>query len=155
MHLRRIFGLLILISLLNVSDALGSRVRAKEAKPPCRLQIGDAHLSTDLFEKSGIRAVKVNASSICNVPQSSVAITVEIWKTGFLGNHRVGKQTTRSLGTTYPGSRVNNFSTYRKCLSKTPTNYYGVSYSKALIGGKWQYARHVLSEKAILLKCGT
>lgn len=134
---------------------LPSTVNADELRPPCRLQISVAHLSTNLFENSQIRAVKVNTSSICNVPQSNVTITVEIWKTGFLGNHLVWGQTTRSLGTTFPGYRVNNFSTYKKCLNRTPTNYYGVSYSKALIDGRWHYARHVLSEKIILLKCGT
>jgi len=102
-----------------------------------------------------IRAVKVNASSICNIPQTDVSITVEIWKRGFLGNHFVWKKTIRSLGTTNPGSKIKNFVTFRKCVDETPNYYYGVSYSKALIGGKWQYARHILSNKIIPLKCGT
>ena len=155
MKLQRTVGLLIIISLLNMNLALGSQSSTKEPKPPCRLQVGIAHLSTDLFEKFRIRAVKVNASSICNVPQTNVTITVEIWKTGLLGNHFVWKQTINSLGTTYSGSQVNNSSTYRRCRGKTPTHYYGVSYSKALKDGKWQYARHVLSNKITLLKCGT
>ena len=128
---------------------------ASEPKAPCRLQIGIAHLSTDLFEKSQIRAVKVNASSICNIPQTDVSITVEIWKRGFLGNHFVWRKTIRSLGATNPGSKIDSFITYRKCVDKTPTYYYGESYFKALIGGKWQYARHILSNKIILLKCRT
>jgi hypothetical protein len=138
-----------------MSPAFGSRARANEPKPPCRLQVGIAHLSTDLFEKFRLRAVKVNASSICNIPQTNVTITVEIWKTGLLGNHFVWKQTISSPGTTYPGSQVNNFSTYRRCINRTPTHYYGVSYSKALINGKWQFARHILTEKIAFLKCGT
>lgn len=152
---QRTVGLLIIISLINMNSALGSQSGTKELKPPCRLQIGIAHISTDLFEKFRILAVKVNASSICNVPQTNVTITVEIWKKGLLGNHFVWKKTINSLGTTYPGSQVNNSSTYMRCKDKTPTYYYGVSYSKALIDGKWQYARHVLSKETPPLMCGT
>jgi hypothetical protein len=145
--------ILIFSSFPNV--ALADQPTANERKAPCRLQIGVAHLSTDLFEKLRVRAVKVNASSICQVPQSEVTITVEIWKTGMLHDHLVWQKTIKSPGTTYPGTRVDNFSTFRKCRNQTPSNYYGVSYSKALIGGKWQYARHTLSQKTSLLKCGT
>lgn len=116
--------MLIIISLLNMNSALGSQSSTKEPKPPCRLQISIAHLSTHINERLGIRAVKVDASSICNIPQSDVAITVEIWKKGKLQNHQVR------------------------------TSYYGVAYSKAFIAGKWQYARHVLSLEIIPLNCG-
>lgn len=145
----------ILTPLVHVNSALGIPVGITEPKPPCRLQIGLAHLSTNLFEKSKIRAVKVNTSSICNVSQSNVSITVEIWKTGLLGNHLVAKKTINSPGTTRPGAQVANFETYRICKNSLPTEYYGVSYSKALIAGKWQYARHTFSETIRTLKCGT
>jgi hypothetical protein len=128
---------------------------AVEKKAPCRLEVDSAHLSTDIFEKFRFQAVKVNASSICNVSQSNVTITVEIWKTGALGNHLVRQKTINSKGITQSGGQVNNFSTFIKCRDRTPTNYYGVSYSKALINGKWQYARHILSKKTTLLNCGT
>jgi len=144
-----------LLLLLASTPAFASNSTLNEPKAPCRLQVGIAHLSTDLYEKLRIRAVKVNASSICNVAQANVTITVEIWKTGMLGNHLVRARTIRSPGTTFPGSRVNNFSTYSNCRDKAPTNYFGAAYSKALIDGKWQYARHILSKKIILLKCGT
>ena len=146
--------MLIIISLLNMNSALGSQSSTKEPKPPCRLQISIAHLSTHINERLGIRAVKVDASSICNIPQSDVTITVEIWKKGKLQNHQVRKRSTHSSGTTIPGAHVNNFSTYRFCKNKVRTSYYGVAYSKAFIAGKWQYARHVLSLEIIPLNCG-
>ncbi|MBC7463512.1 MAG: hypothetical protein H7227_04535 [Actinobacteria bacterium] len=99
--------------------------------------------------------MKVNASSICNVPQSNVTLTVEIWKTGTLGNHFVWKSVVLSSGTTLPKSQVNNFKTFRVCIDKVSTSYYGVAYSRAFIAGKWQFARHVLSTKIIPLECGT
>jgi hypothetical protein len=155
MKLQLFVGSLILASLINISSALGSPVSVKEPKPPCRLQIGLAHLSTSLFEKSKIRAVKVNSSSICNVSQSNVSITVEIWKTGLLGNRLVTKKTINSPGVTHPGVQVDNFNTYIICKNSLPTEYYGVSYSKALIAGKWQYARHTFSKSIRTLNCGT
>ena len=124
-------------------------------KAPCRLQISDAHISTSLLEKRGLRAVKINASSICNIPQSNVTITVEIWKTGLLGNHFVSKRILNSPGTTLPNARVNHFLTFQKCKNKEPTQYFGIAYSKAFIAGKWQYARHTQTKRILPLKCGT
>ncbi|MFZ4107943.1 MAG: hypothetical protein ACOYK4_02950 [Candidatus Planktophila sp.] len=155
MKLHKAFGLLIIFLLINMSSAAGNQPSKKQPKPPCRLQVGMAHISTDLFEKFNIRAVKVNASSKCNIPQTNVTITVEIWKKGKLQNHLVLTKTINSSGTTYPGSQVNNFSTYKFCENIARTSYYGVAYSKAFIAGKWQYARHVLSLETIPLNCGT
>ena len=150
MNIRKVITFAVLIQFL-----IPTSVHGGELKAPCRLQIGIAHISTNLFENSRIRAVKVNASSICNVPQSNVTITVEIWKTGVFGNHFVVKRTVKSLGTTLPNSRLDNFKTFRVCKNDTPTSYYGVAYSQAFIAGKWKYARQVLSTKIIPLECGT
>jgi hypothetical protein len=155
MTFRKLILLLSLFSFLIPTTSKAATGGPREPKTPCRLQINDAHISTSLIENRGIRAVKVNASSICNVPQSNVTITVEIWKTGLLGNHFVQKRTINSPGTTFPNSRVNNFQTFKKCKDKDPTQYFGIAYSKALIAGKWQYARHTQTKRIIPLNCGT
>ncbi|TSA20057.1 MAG: hypothetical protein D4R69_05870 [Actinomycetales bacterium] len=149
--------LITLLGLFHLDPSIASAAtpKPKEIKAPCRLEVSIAHLSTDLFEKSRIRAVKVDSSSICNVQQRNVTITVEIWKTGLLGNHLVLRKSITSSGATFPGARVNNFVTYVICKNRTNTSYYGVSYSKAFIEGKWQYARHVLSREILPLRCGT
>ena len=152
MTTRKIIILSLLVSFLI---PIYAEAASDAPKAPCRLQISDAHISTSLLEKRGFRAVKVNASSICNVPQSNVTITVEIWKTGLLGNHFVQKRTINSPGTTFPNSRVNNFQTFKKCKDKDPTQYFGIAYSKALIAEKWQYARHTQTKRIIPLNCGT
>lgn len=148
-------SILILVTQLNMHSAVASETKVKAPKAPCRLQISIAHLSTNIKERLGIRAVKVDASSICNVPQSDVSITVEIWKTEKFQDYQVWKKSTFSPGTTQPRTLVNNFSTYKYCKNKVKTSYYGVAYSKAFIAGKWQYARHVLSLEIIPLNCGT
>lgn len=155
MTTQKLIVLLTVFLLLGSGTAIADTDEPKKPKPPCRLQISDAHISTSLLEKQGLRAVKVNASSICNVPQSNVTITVELWKTGLLGNHLVRKQTINSAGTTFPNSRVINSLTFKKCKDREPTQYFGIAYSKAFIAGKWQYARHAQTKRIIPLNCGT
>lgn len=124
-------------------------------KLPCRIEISNAHISKDVWIKTGKRAVKVDAFSTCHLPQSKVTLTVELWKTGQPFNHFVFKTITRSPGVTSPRVRVENFNTYIFCKNRDLTFWYGVAYSKAFIGGKWQFARHVLSQKIEPIECGT
>ncbi len=124
-------------------------------KLPCRIEVSNAHISKDVWIKTGKRAVKVDAFSTCHLPQSRVTLTVELWKTGQPFNHFVFKTITRSPGVTSPRVRVENFNTYIFCKNRDLTFWYGVAYSKAFIGGKWQFARHVLSQKIEPIECGT
>lgn len=124
-------------------------------KLPCRIEISNAHISKDVWIKTGKRAVKVDDFSTCHLPQSRVTLTVELWKTGQPFNHFVFKTITRSPGVTSPRVRVENFNTYIFCKNRDLTFWYGVAYSKAFIGGKWQFARHVLSQKIEPIECGT
>lgn len=124
-------------------------------KLPCRIEVSNAHISKDVWIKTGKRAVKVDAFSTCHLPQSKVTLTVELWKTGQPFNHLVLKTITRSPGVTSPRVRVVNFNTYAFCKNGDLTSWYGVAYSKAFIGGKWQFARHVLSQKIEPIECGT
>jgi hypothetical protein len=114
-----------------------------------------AHISKDIWIKTGKRAVKVDAFSTCHLPQSKVTLTVELWKTGNPFNHFVLKTMRRSPGVTSPRVRVENFDTYVFCKNQELTFWYGVAYSKAFIDGQWHYARHVLSREIMPIKCGT
>jgi hypothetical protein len=128
---------------------------ATTAKSPCRIEVSMAHISKYIFLKTGKQAVKVDAFSKCNVAQSKVTLTVELWKVGNIGNHLVVLRAKRSPGVTLPGRQVENFTTFMFCKNNKLTNYYGVAYSKAFIAGKWQFARHVLSQKIVPIECGT
>lgn len=128
---------------------------SKQPKPPCRIQIGKAHISSWALAKFGYRAVKVNAFSKCNVPQSKVTLTVEIWKIGKFTNTRVASTVIKSPGITPPGRKVNNLETLRRCKTFDETQYYGIASAKAFIQGKWQYARDTYSLDIESLECGT
>lgn len=128
---------------------------SKQPKPPCRIQIGKAHISSWALAKFGYRAVKVNAFSKCNVPQSKVTLTVEIWKIGKFTNTRVASTVIKSPSITPPGRKVNNLETLRRCKTFDDTQYYGIASAKAFIQGKWQYARDTYSLDIESLECGT
>jgi hypothetical protein len=148
-----------LITFLSVTAADPSHSYAadpsKQPKPPCRIQIGKAHISSWAFAKFGYRAVKVNAFSKCNVPQSKVTLTVEIWKRGKFTNTQVASTVVKSPGVTLPGRKVENLETLRRCKTFDETKYFGVASAKAFIQGKWQYARDTYSLEIESLKCGT
>ena len=127
----------------------------KNPKPPCRIQIAHAHISKSVFLRYGVRAVKVNASSICNVPQSRVTLTVEILKYGLFGPELVARTVTRVPGITNPGNKVDNFDTWRRCKSFEETRFFGKAFAKAFIQGKWQFASDTYSIELEPLKCGT
>jgi hypothetical protein len=128
---------------------------SKKPKPPCRIQISHAHISGWILKNKGYRAVKVDAFSRCNVPQSRVTLTVEIWKLGSFGKIEVTRSVVKSPGVTYPGRDVENFETSRRCKSVKETKYFGVAYAKAFIQGKWQFASDTYSLDIKPLACGT
>ena len=148
-----IISYLVLIS--SLSQASSAIEPSKRPKPPCRIQISHAHISTSVLETNGFRAVKVNAFSKCNVPQSKVTLTVEIWKQGTFGKILVARSVVKSPGVTNPGRNVENFNTWRRCKSFTNSSYFGVAYAKAFIQGKWQFARDTYSLDIKPLACGT
>jgi hypothetical protein len=154
----RKFKLVTVFTLIAISIAMFTgpvNSNATTAKSPCRIEVSIAHISKYILLKTGKQAVKVDAFSKCNVAQSKVTLTVELWKVGSFGNHLVVLRAKRSPGVTLPGRQVENFNTFVFCKNNELTNYYGVAYSKAFIAGKWQFARHVLSRKTTPIECGT
>jgi hypothetical protein len=151
--------ILIFISLFVFLGIASSKANAVNStnnpKPPCRIQIAHAHISKSVFLKYGVRAVKVNASSICNVPQSKVTLTVEIFKQSQFGPQLVARTVTRVPGITYPGNKVDNFDTWRRCKTFKETRFFGKAFAKAFIQGKWQFASDTYSIELEPLKCGT
>lgn len=141
---------------LVLASAMSASARAEiPPKSPCRIQVDQPHISTNLLRKENRRVVKVNAFSICNVPHSNVSLTVELWKEGLLVNHLVRRSEIESTGVIFPGDKVTNAQTFQFCRNSRSTKYFGVAYSKALIKGVWHYARHALKNKNTDLRCGT
>ena len=129
--------------------------RPKEPKAACRIEVDNAHISTSLLRQRQLKYVKVNARSICNLPQQRVTLTLEIYKTGLFGVHFVKRFKINAYLQQSSGFRVKIKDASVGCKNNQITNYFGVAYAKAIIGGKWQYAGRTRSKSIISLKCGT
>lgn len=123
-------------------------------KPACRIEIGNAHLSTFLMETHGDRAVKVNATSICNVADSHVKLTVRIYKVGLFRNYLVVQRSTNPMLPSSTGLRVRNQDTFMKCKTNQESSYYGIAFAEAIISGHKVAAPPARSKRIIPLACG-
>ena len=130
-------------------------VRPKAPKASCRIEIGNAHLSTHLREAKGFIAVKVNAVSICNIPQIHVKLTVQIYKVGFFRDYLISEKFTNPFLATSSGMRVKNLQTFRGCTSAKKSSFYGIAFAEALIAGQKSTAPPARSLKIVPLDCGT
>jgi hypothetical protein len=127
----------------------------KPSRPPCRIDIDNAHISKTVFQHHGVTVVIVKARSVCNVLQQQVLLTVEISKTELLGARLIATSKTKPLTPTSSGLIVFNNGTTKVCKTNALTHYYGIAYSKALINGKWLYAGRTQSPKTVPVLCGT
>jgi hypothetical protein len=152
------------LTILNFQTSFGSQpasLTLAAPRPPagpkaaCRIEVDDAHISSSALAKKGIRTVKVNAQSICNFRQQHVDLTVEIYKTTDFGNNFVTASSTNPKSPGSSGLVVDNFSTQEACKNSTPTVYYGIAFSQALIDGRIQDAGRTRSIHLTELKCGT
>ncbi|MDP1852362.1 MAG: hypothetical protein Q8K48_08130 [Candidatus Planktophila sp.] len=67
---------LITALLLVITTLIGNHsAEAQSTKLPCRIEISIAHISKNLWIKTGKRAVKVDAFSRCHSPQSKVTFS--------------------------------------------------------------------------------
>ena len=134
-------------------DAAGAVVTPPKTK--CFIEVQNAHISTSILEQQGRLAVKVNATSRCNAPQSNVILTVKIFKEGLGIAHLVAQRSTRADNPKSQGLVVKNQFTFAYCKNTTRSKYYGVASARATIRGKGYTTPPVWSEKTLELNCGT
>jgi hypothetical protein len=123
-------------------------------KATCRIEIDDAHISTSLLRNNGIRVVKVNAKSICNVRQERVSLTLEIYKVGRFSNYLTHRSRTNPNSSKSAGLVVKIQDLKVLCINSKASSYFGVAFAKAFIQGKWQYAGKTRSLNVVKLNCG-
>lgn len=148
-------ALLAVIPLIFSTPSSAATARPKAPKASCRIEIGNAHLSTHLREARGFNAVKVNAVSICNVPQSNVKLTVQIYKVGLFRDYLISEKYTNPLRPTSSGLRVENQGTFKRCTSNRKSSFYGVAFAEATIAGQKFAAPPARSLRIVPLDCGT
>lgn len=141
------------MSSLSVANGAGAVVTPPKTK--CFIEVQNAHISTSILEQQGRLAVKVNAVSTCNVPQSDVILTIKIFKEGLGAPHLVAQRSTQANNPKSKGLVVKNQFTFAYCKNTTKSRYYGVASARATIRGKRYLTPLVWCEKTIELECGT
>ena len=156
--LRTLTASISLISAVCMSSSFLPDVAGAVVTPPktkCFIEVQNAHISTSILEQQGRLAVKVNATSRCNAPQSNVILTVKIFKEGLGIAHLVAQRSTRADNPKSQGLVVKNQFTFAYCKNTTSSKYYGVASARATIRGKGYTTPPVWSEKTLELNCGT
>jgi hypothetical protein len=111
---------------------------------------GGAHISTFLYKKHNIRAVKINAKIQCRRVSMHLVLRVTLWKTGLLFPH---KQAGPTQATAAKGNQLKNQMTWRQCKNTTNSTFYGTAFASVVFQGV-TYSNSLQSKNATL-NCGT
>lgn len=146
------FGPLIVASL--VLNSLPAEAETKP-KTECNIRIDNAHISKSLKLRRGFDAVKINAQSNCNLDMSNLSFTIEIYKHGFLRNHRVRERTLLIDGVIPANQKIEHKQTWVKCKNTRPSSYFGIAYASGFVSGKLVRTPRTYTNNSVLLPCGT
>ena len=122
---------------------------------PCRVEVDDAHISTDLKEKLGIDAVKVKGNSECMYRTSHIQLTLSIMKEGLIEPHLVKTFRLNSSRTILPYRLFELKDAFIKCKNKTQTRYFGIIQAHAIIKGREYGTPQTRSQNSPRIACGT
>jgi hypothetical protein len=111
---------------------------------------GVAHISSFLYHKHNIRAVKINAKVQCRRVSMDLLVQVTLWKTGLISPHKQAGPTT---ATAAKGNQLKNQMTWRECANTKKSTFYGTAYASVVFQGV-KYSESLQSQNATL-DCGT
>jgi hypothetical protein len=142
----------------GVSLKADTPARPGAVNPECKLFYmdakgnpgGGAHISTFLYKKHNIRAVKINAKIECRRVSMHLILRVTLWKTGAIFPH---KQAGPTQATAAKGNQLKNQMTWRQCKNTTKSTFYGTAYASVVFQGR-TYSNSLQSKNATL-DCGT
>jgi hypothetical protein len=134
------------------------RAPAAAVDPDCTLSYiaaanggRNAHISSFLYRRHKIRAVKVNARIHCRRVSTGLVLRVTLWKTGLILPHKVAGPTKATLP---KGNTIKNQKTWKKCKNRTTTRYYGTAFGSVVFQGV-VYSNSLQTPKKVPLACGT
>jgi hypothetical protein len=108
------------------------------------------HISGFLRHHHHFDAVKLNAQVKCRRVSMDVKVYVIIRKTGLIVDHTVVQDTQRAP----VGNWVKNQKTWKKCLNKTASTYYGHASGSVIFQGV-RYSATLPDAPHVSLPCGT
>ncbi|MBU3716292.1 MAG: hypothetical protein FGM63_04555 [Candidatus Nanopelagicaceae bacterium] len=146
------------LAIVCVLISLSQNTSASQVTPPltkCYIRVDNPHLSKSLKRLKGFDAVKVNAVSTCDRDLVNLKFTVEIKKKGFLRDYEIAERTIDFGGVIPANKRVAHKGTWVRCENSRASRYYGIAYAKGTIDGINVQTLPVITEKIVLLPCGT
>lgn len=150
-----VLALVLSSTLSPTSNSASPTTLPRTPKATCRIEVDDAHISTSILKNRGIRVVKVNAKSICNIRQERVTLTLEIYKVGKFSNYLMHRTQTNPDSPRSSGLIIRIQDSKVLCINSKSSSYFGIVFSKAFIQGKWQIAGNTRSANITKLNCGT
>jgi len=146
---------LLIIALFLIAQISPVYAKSQEPKAPCRLEVDNAHLSSNISKKEGRLAVKVVFRSVCNLDQENVRIKYQIMKTGLDGDHQVTPVTFKRYSFVAANSEIVIQDIFAYCKNTLRTNFYGKASATATVHGEKVLAPEVRSKITVPLNCGT
>ena len=140
--------------LLGITNS-SATAAVQEKKAPCRLEVDNAHISSNILKKEEKFTVKVTFRSICNLDQTKLVMKVQIWKVGFGRNYPVTSLITRNFPYVKANRNVVIQDVYVYCKNTKRTYFYGIAEADAYINGTQVIATKVQSDELHRLSCGT
>ena len=143
------------ISFNSFSPIYANTPTPAKQKTSCRIQIGEAHISTFLEKGGAFKGVEVNAYSICNALQRKTALTVRIYKVRAFGDRLIATSTTNPILESSSGLEVPNLGTSARCRSNNSARYYGIAQGQTVVDGQLITEAAVKSEEIRPLSCSS
>ena len=145
----------IVIVLLRETSYAANAISYSKWGFECGVTVMDPHISTSLQQKGGGRNIKIDAYSKCELLQRNVILTVELYKRGLLNPIFIANTSTDPTAGKSTGYVVNNFGTFKQCISNKPSRFWGRAKGIAMINGKRYSTPWVQSGVTKGIACGT
>ena len=146
--------LIVLTFLLFVSGpmAIASTPNSKPpAKPACRVDMNNSHISSNLLKKHKTLAVKANVKVICDKPIENLVVHINLYKSGSFGPILLKKFTSRIYSKLAPNKLLKISGPIFVCVNWKSTEFFSTVSSDAIISGEkmrapWRKSYRFISE---------
>jgi hypothetical protein len=123
------------------------------AKPACRVDMNNSHISSRLLKKLQTVAVKANAKVICDKTIENLIVHINLYKSGTFGPILLKKFTSRTYLNVAANKQIKISGPIFVCLNWKPTEFFSTVSSDAIIEGEKMRAPWRKSYR-IRIECG-
>lgn len=156
-HQLKLLVLLVAITSILTNESIHAQsvsITTKKAIPKvCKIAIGDAHISSYMYNSTKLRYLKINVKSECDHYQSVVDIYLTIFKFDPI-HGSTAVRTFDNLNQPKSGFVVEMQNAKILCVNNTPTRYYAIARAYVAIPGKGYFEKLIQSQNTPTVPCG-